>query len=373
MTTAERPMTSSSADGRLDRRVSLDTYRLLGNSGLRVSPLALGTMTFGTDWGWGADREEARRMFDAYVERGGNFIDSANGYTGGTSERFVGEFADGRRDRLVIATKYSVPTRAGDPNSGGNHRRSMVRSVEESLRRLRTEYIDLLYLHIWDGTTPVEEILRAMDDLVRAGKVVYVGISDTPAWQVSRMQAIAQLRGWAPLVALQIEYSLIERTVERELIPMAREMGLGVIPWSPLASGVLTGKYSRADLDGGNGRAEPTGSRKNVAMASGALTERGLRIAERVKDVAAELGTTRSRVALAWTLLNPAVTAPIIGARTLPQLEDNLGALELDLPDEHRARLDEASAVELGFPHDFLARPMTQNVMTGGVKIAPRA
>jgi aryl-alcohol dehydrogenase-like predicted oxidoreductase len=377
MTTATQPLTSTPtdrrADGRQERPVSLDTYRLLGNSGLRVSPMALGTMTFGADWGWGAEREEARRMFDAYVERGGNFIDSANKYTEGTSERLIGEFAAGRREQLVIATKYTLPTRAGDPNSGGNHRRSMVRSVEESLRRLRTDYIDLLYLHIWDGTTPVEEILRAMDDLVRAGKVVYVGISDTPAWQVSRMQAIADLRGWAPLVALQIEYSLIERTVERELIPMAREMGLGVIPWSPLGSGVLTGKYSRADLDGRNGSAEPTGTRRDVAIGNGALTERGLRIAGVVREVAAEIGTTRSRVALAWTLLNPAVTAPIIGARTPAQLEDNLGALEVELPEEQRTRLEEASAIELGFPHDFAARPMTQNVLNGDVKIAPRA
>lgn len=377
MTTATQPLTSTPtdrrADGRQERPVSLDTYRLLGNSGLRVSPMALGTMTFGADWGWGAEREEARRMFDAYVERGGNFIDSANRYTEGTSEQLIGEFAAGRREQLVIATKYTLPTRAGDPNSGGNHRRSMVRSVEESLRRLRTDYIDLLYLHLWDGTTPVEEILRAMDDLVRAGKVVYVGISDTPAWQVSRMQAIAELRGWAPLIALQIEYSLIERTVERELIPMAREMGLGVIPWSPLGSGVLTGKYSRSDLPGRNGSAEPTGTRKDVAIGNGALTERGLRIADAVREVAAEIGTTRSRVALAWTLLNPAVTAPIIGARTPVQLEDNLGALELELPEEQRTRLEAASAVELGFPHDFLARPMTQNVLHGDVKIAPRA
>jgi aryl-alcohol dehydrogenase-like predicted oxidoreductase len=322
--------------------------------------------------GWGAGREEARRMFDTYVDHGGNFIDSANKYTEGSAERLVGEFAAGRYDRFVIATKYTLPTRAGDPNSGGNHRRSMVRSVEESLRRLRTDYIDLLYLHVWDGTTPVEEILRTMDDLVRAGKVVYVGISNTPAWQVSRMQAIAELRGWAPLVALQIEYSLIERTVERELIPMAREMGLGVISWSPLGSGVLTGKYSRADLDTGGGSAAPEGTRRDVAIGNGALTERGLRVAEVAKEVAAQLGTTRSRVALAWTLLNPAVTAPIIGARTLAQLEDNLGALDLDLPEEQRTRLDQASAVELGFPHDFAARPMTQNVLRGGVKVAPR-
>jgi aryl-alcohol dehydrogenase-like predicted oxidoreductase len=244
--------------------LSLDSYRLLGRSGLRVSPLALGTMTFGTDWGWGSDRDEAKRILDAYLDRGGNFIDTANKYTNGTSERLIGELVGDRRERLVLATKYTLTMRPGDPNAGGNHRKNMVRSVEASLERLKTDYIDLLYLHAWDATTPVEEILRAMDDLVRAGKVLYVGISDTPAWQVSRMQAIADLRGWAPLVALQIEYSLIERTVERELIPMAQEMGLGVIPWSPLASGVLTGKYTRADLDAGGGTADAAGSRKNV-------------------------------------------------------------------------------------------------------------
>ncbi|WP_437765919.1 aldo/keto reductase [Sorangium sp. So ce281] len=352
--------------------LSLDTYRLLGRSGLRVSPLALGTMTFGTDWGWGSDRDEARRILDAYLDRGGNFIDTANKYTNGTSERLIGELAGDRRERLVLATKYTLTMRPGDPNSGGNHRKNMVRSVEASLGRLKTDYIDLLYLHAWDGTTPVEEILRAMEDLVRAGKVLYVGISDTPAWQVSRMQAIADLRGWAPLVALQIEYSLIERTVERELIPMAQEMGLGVIPWSPLASGVLTGKYTRADLDAGGGAADAAGTRKNVAAANGSLTERGLAIAGLVKEVAAEIGKTPAQIALAWTLLHPAVTAPIMGARTLKQLEDNLGALDVRLTDGQRSRLDRASAVELGFPHDFLARPLTRSVMFGDVTIAAR-
>ena len=348
---------------------SLDTYRLLGRSGLRVSPLALGTMTFGSDWGWGADRDEARRMFDTYLDRGGNFIDSANRYTEGTAERFIGEFAEARREQLVIATKYSIHTREGDPNSGGNHRKSMVRSVEDSLRRLRTDYLDLLYLHVWDGTTPVEEIVRAMDDLVRAGKVLYVGISDTPAWQVARMQTIADLRGWSPLIALQIEYSLIERTVERDLIPMAAELGLGVIPWSPLASGVLAGKYTHADLEHAGEMDGAAGTRRDVAAGSGALTERGLAIADVVKEVAAEVGRTPSQVALAWTLLNPAVTAPIIGARTLAQLEDNLGALEVELGGDQRARLEEASRIELGFPHDFLRRPMTRGVLFGDLTI----
>ncbi|QWP76901.1 aldo/keto reductase [Lysobacter sp. K5869] len=346
---------------------SLTDYRLLGRSGLRVSPLSLGAMTFGTDWGWGADEAEARRIFDAYVERGGNFIDTANQYTGGTSERLVGQFAQGRRDELVIATKYTLTARPKDPNAGGNQRKSMVRSVEDSLRKLDTDYIDLLYLHAWDETTPVEEVLRAMDDLVRAGKLVYVGISDTPAWQVARMQAIADLRGWSPLIALQIQYSLIERTVERDLMPMARELGLGVVPWSPLGMGVLTGKYSRADLDLGAGVPEAVGTRKNVAASHGALTPRALDIADAVKQVASELGKTPAQVALAWTLLDPAVASPIVGVRTLAQLEDNLGALEVRFSEEQRARLDEASRIELGFPHDFLKSPMVRGVMFGEV------
>ncbi|MFB4264184.1 aldo/keto reductase [Nonomuraea sp. GTA35] len=349
---------------------TLDTYRLLGRSGLRVSPLSLGTMTFGTDWGWGSDKEESRRIFDAYVERGGNFIDTASQYTDGTAETLVGEFAAGRREQLVLATKYSMARRQGDPNSGGNHRKSMVRSVEASLRRLGTDHLDLLYLHAWDFTTPVEEILRAMDDLVRMGKVLYVGISDTPAWQVSRMQAIADLRGWSPLIALQIEYSLIERTGERDLIPMGRELGLGVIPWSPLGSGVLTGKYTRADLSH-EISADPSGTRKNVAAANGSLTERSLGIAEVVKRVADELGATPSQVALAWTLLEPGVTAPIVGARTLAQLEDNLGALDVRFTGAQIATLAEASEVDLGFPHEFLRRPMSRGVISGGVTLDP--
>ncbi|MFF4412462.1 aldo/keto reductase [Streptosporangium sp. NPDC001559] len=350
--------------------VSLDLYRLLGRSGLRVSPLSLGTMTFGSDWGWGSDKDEARQIFDTYLDRGGNFVDTANQYTNGTAERLLGEFAYGRRERLVLATKYTLATRPGDPNSGGNHRKSMVDSVEASLRRLNTDYIDLLYLHAWDGTTPVEEVLRAMDDLVRAGKVLYVGISDTPAWQVSRMQAIADLRGWSPLIALQIEYSLIERTVERDLIPMAREMGLGVIPWSPLGSGVLTGKYTRADLETGAVSATAEGTRKNIAVSNGSLTERGLAIADVVKEVAAGKGATPAQVALAWTLLNPAVTSSIVGARTLKQLEDNLGALELRLTEDEVTALDEASAVDLGFPHAFLTSPMPLGLIFGGTRVA---
>jgi aryl-alcohol dehydrogenase-like predicted oxidoreductase len=356
---------------------SLDTYRLLGRSGLRVSPLALGTLTFGADWGWGSEKDEARQIFDAYLDRGGNFIDTANNYTNGTSERLVGEFANGLRDRLVIATKYTLSTRPGDPNSGGNHRKNLVQAVESSLRQLNTDYIDLFYLHAWDGTTPVDEVMRAMDDLVRAGKVLYVGISDTPAWQAARMQTIADLRGWSPLVALQIEYSLIERTGERDLIPMAAELGMGVIPWSALASGVLTGKYTRADLghEGGSasgGGSAAIGTRKNMALGTGALSERGLDIADVVRKVADDIGATPSQVALAWTLHNPAVTAPIIGARTPAQLADNLGALEVAIPDDALASLEEASAIQLGFPHEFLARPTTRHNIFGDMKLETR-
>ncbi|WP_405056408.1 aldo/keto reductase [Kribbella sp. NBC_01505] len=348
---------------------TLDTYRLLGRSGLRVSPLSLGTMTFGEDWGWGTDKAEAQRILDTYADRGGNFVDTASMYTNGTSEQLLGQLTQDRRDQFVLATKYTMITNPTDPNAGGNHRKSMVRSVERSLRNLQTDYIDLLYLHAWDFTTPVEEILRAMDDLVRQGKVLYVGISDAPAWQVSRMQAIADLRGWSPLVALQVEYSLVERTVERDLIPMARELGLGVLPWSPLASGVLTGKYTRADLDHDGGTAGAAGTRKNVAASGNALTERALDIADVVKVVAERNGWTPAQVALAWTLQNPGVTSPIIGARTLNQFEQNLTALDVEFSAQDLAELEAVSAIELGFPHEMLSRPMTQSVTRAGLKI----
>ncbi|MFD8916895.1 aldo/keto reductase [Streptomyces sp. NPDC059569] len=351
--------------------LTLDTYRLLGRSGLRVSPMALGAATFGTDWGWGAEKDEARELFDLYVERGGNFIDTASTYTNGSSERLLGEFTRGRRESLVLATKYTTLRRPGDPNSGGSHRKSLFTSVEASLRQLDTDYIDLLYLHVWDFTTPVEEILRGMDDLVRQGKILYVAICNAPAWQVSRMQTIADLRGWSPLVALQIEYSLIERTGERDLIPMAREMGLGVIPYSPLAGGVLTGKYSRDDLIATN-VASDDGTRKSFNFALGTVTERNLAIADVVKEVATELGRTPAQVGLAWTLRKPGVTAPIIGARTPAQLMDNLGALEVDLTAAQLARLDEASATGLGFPHDMLASDHVRNVIAGDLAIESR-
>ena len=345
----------------------LDDYRLLGRSGLRVSPLSLGAMTFRTGADWGSSDEDAQAIYDAYVEAGGNFVDTANFYGQGGSEILTGQLIKARREQIVLSTKYSLTMRWGDPNGSGNQRKNMVRSVEASLKRLDTDYIDLLYLHVWDDRTPVEEILRAFDDLVRSGKVAYIGISDSPAWQISRMQAIAELRGWAPFVALQIPYNLTERTVERDLMPMAKAMGIGVLPWSPLAGGVLSGKYSRDDLKAPDATAGMN-SRKDINIATGRLTERTLEMAEVVKTVAGELGRTPSQVALAWTLLHPAVTSPLIGARTPAQLADNLGALEIEFGSDQVQRLNAVSEIDMGFPHSMLNSGVADQ-MFGGVRV----
>jgi aryl-alcohol dehydrogenase-like predicted oxidoreductase len=351
--------------------LQLDDYRLLGRSGLRVSPLALGAMTFRVGPGsWGSSDEEARQMVDMYLDRGGNFIDTANFYGQlGQSEVLLGELLKGRRDGVVVSTKYSLTTKPGDPNASGNHRKNMVRSVEDSLKRMGTDYIDLLYLHMWDFRTPVDEVLRSFDDLVRAGKVLYIGLSDTPAWQASRMQAIAEVRGWTQFCALQIQYSLVERTVERELIPMARELGFGVSPWAPLGQGMLTGKYTRADLQPGS--MEDISSRKAINAVTGKLTEKNLEIADVVVAVAKEIGCTPAQLAVAWTLTNPAVTAPVIGVRTPAQLEDNLGALAVEIAPDQLARLDAVSAVAPVFPMDVLKGP-AEGMMFGNVRVQER-
>jgi len=343
---------------------SLANYRLLGRSGLRVSPLSLGTMTFGSDWGWGADDAEAQRIFDAYVDRGGNFIDTSVNYTNGASERLLGRFVKEKRDRLVLATKYTMARDLANINSGGNHRFNLVRSVETSLRQLDTDRIDLLYVHAWDFTTRPDEVMRSLDDLVRAGKVLYLGICNTPAWRVAELQTLADLRGWSPLVALQIEYSLVERTVEHELVPMAQALGLGVLPWSPLGGGILTGKYSGQDLSDENA-ADIAASRKGIIASTGHLNQRSLDIADVVGTVAEELGVSRSQVAIAWTLANPAIVSPIMGARTLSQAEDNLGALDVVLSADQLARLNEASAPAPIFPERFIGRPMAQQLIFG--------
>lgn len=335
-------------------------YKLLGGSGLRVSELCLGTMTFGEEWGWGASRDESRRIFDAFAEAGGNFVDTANKYTDGTSEKMVGEFIKGSREHFVVATKYTASMRPGDPNSGGNHRKSMVESLEASLKRLNTDYVDLYWLHAWDGMTPVEEVMRAFDDLVRSGKVLYVGVSDTPAWIVSQANTLAELRGWTAFVGLQVEYSLVERTPERDLLPMARAFDIGVTAWSPLAGGLLSGKYNPAAAKGGASEQ----ARFDVAPGFSRKNERTLSIAESVQAVAREIDASPSQVALNWLRQRGAI--PIIGARKLSQVKDNLGCLTFKLGDDHLRRLDEVSTIDLGFPHDFLLNPTVRQVIFQG-------
>lgn len=332
-------------------------YRLLGNSGLRVSELCLGTMTFGEDWGWGGSAEASRQMFDAFAKAGGNFIDTANLYTKGTSEKIVGDLISADRDRWVLATKYSL-NMGDDANASGNQRKNMIRSVEASLKRLKTDYIDLYWLHIWDFTTPAEEVMRAFDDLVRAGKILYAGISDTPAWIVSRAQTLAELRGWTPFVGLQIEYSLVERTPERDLLPMAKALGMTVTPWSPLGQGVLSGKYNQKNAE--------QGARLSQEGAMPYLNERNLKIAAEVVEVAREVGRSPSQVALRWLLDRPVSCIPIIGGRKVSQVEDNLKATEFTLSQEHTRRLDQVSRIELGFPHEFLTSKTVRDFAFGG-------
>ena len=276
-------------------------YRLIGNSGLRVSELALGAMTFGAS-DWGVDKVESRMVYDGFREAGGNFIDTANVYSQGRSETFLGEFMEGDRERIVLATKYTGQTRGRDVNAAGNSRKNMMQSVDASLKRLRTDYIDLYWVHARDFTTPIEEVMRSLDDLVRQGKVLYVGVSDTPAWEVSRANTLAELRGWSRFVGLQIRYSLLDRAVERELLPMAKTLDLTVTPWDTLGSGVLTGKYNR---DG-----EATGR----AQQRGRIKERDLAIAAEVVAVADEIGRTPAQVALNWVRGGRGVVVPLVGA-----------------------------------------------------------
>jgi aryl-alcohol dehydrogenase-like predicted oxidoreductase len=326
-------------------------YTLLGRSGLRVSEVALGTMTFGDTWGWGADDDESRRMFEAFADAGGNFIDTACNYTDGQSEEILGRILESvERDRFVVATKYTLSTRRDDPNAGGNQRKNLVQTLEASLRRLRTDYVDLLWLHMWDGMTPVEEVVRALDDVVSSGKALYVGISDTPAWVVSQAVAIADLRGWSRFVALQAPYSLVDRAVERELLPMARALGLAFTPWGMLEGGALTGKYLE-DSDEPR-RYDGVGPKTNG-------------VAREVVAVSEELCASPAQVAIAWVRAQPWHTVPIMGARSEMQLRDNLGALDVELSSEHVERLDAASEFRLGFPRDFLESDHVRGLIFG--------
>ena len=339
-------------------------YKLLGKSGLRVSELCLGAMTFGDDWGWGSGKDQSREIYDAFVESGGNFIDTADLYTNGSSERFLGEFMGSEREQMVLATKYTNSPPGTDPNAAGNHRKNMMQSVEASLKRLKTDYIDLYWLHAWDFMTPVEEVMRAFDDLVRQGKVLYIGVSDTPAWIVSRADAIAELRGWTQFVGLQVEYSLIERTCERELLPMARELDLAVTAWSPLAGGLLTGKYDEKF----EGQKEESRLEHPMMAPLVDITDRKRAICRTVLEVAAAVGKSPAQVALNWLCRQPGVMIPIIGARRLSQLKDNLCSVEFSLDDEHLQKLDAVSRIELGFPHDFFTNEMVVNFVYGGMR-----
>jgi aryl-alcohol dehydrogenase-like predicted oxidoreductase len=311
---------------------------------MRVSELALGTMTFGEKWGWGASLEESRRMLDLYLDRGGNFVDTASNYTDGQSEAFLGELLGDRRERVVLATKYTLTSNRQDPNAGGNHRKNMVQTVDRSLRRMRTDRIDLLWMHMWDGMTPIDEVMRALDDLVASGKVLAVGISDTPAWVISRGVAVAEQRGWTVPSAIQLPYSISGRDAERELLPMAAQLGLAATVWGVLNGGVLTGKYGRANE-------EPR------RYGDETPSERSARAAAAIKEVADECEATPAQVSIAWTLSRRSEVnlIPILGARTVKQLEENLGSLNVQLNAEMVRKLDDSSGFQVGFPRSFLA------------------
>ncbi|NVJ24637.1 MULTISPECIES: aldo/keto reductase [Myxococcus] len=340
----------------------LDHYVTLGRSGLRVSPLCLGAMTFGEDLGWGSSVEESQHIIDRYIELGGNFIDTANFYTKSHSEKIIGDHVGrhpARRDRLVIATKFSGNLYPGDPNGGGSGRKSIISACENSLRRLQTDYIDLYWLHNWDIHTPIEETMAALEDLVRAGKVRYLGVSDTPAWKIAQANVMAHFRGWSSFVGLQIEYSLLERSVEQELVPMALELGLGITPWSPLKSGALSGKYTRANAG------EVKGDRG--AFIHSYLNEKTYALVDELAAIAREQKSTVARVALAWVQAQPGVSSTIIGARRLSQLEDNVGALSVKLTAEQLGRLDTLTKPAFGFPQSM--QPIFPAIHNGGTTV----
>jgi aryl-alcohol dehydrogenase-like predicted oxidoreductase len=350
---------------------TLNEYVTLGRSGLRVSPLSLGTMTFGTEWGWGSEEDVARSVFNTYVDAGGNFIDTANVYTEGRSEELVGKFIAerGLREQLVLATKFTFNPQPGNPNAGGNGRKNIYRSVDDSLRRLNTDYIDLYWMHAWDTVTPVEEVVSTFNDLIRAGKIRHYGFSDTPAWYVARAKTLDERNGHNGLIALQLEYSLVERNIEREHIPAAQELGLGLCPWSPLAGGFLTGKYQKSgDTGKGEGRLEIAKDSGNPIFQR--FTERNWQILKVLNDVAKQLGRPASQVSLNWLATQPGVTSTIIGASKLAQLEDNLRYAEFEIPAELRARLDEVSAIEVVHPYGFY-RPDFQGWISGATGLQP--
>ncbi|MGJ6967118.1 aldo/keto reductase [Streptosporangium sp. G11] len=333
-------------------------YRPLGRTGLRVSELFFGAMTFYERDGSGAP-QAYRDMLDAYADAGGNVIDTASAY--GESEEILGELLTGRRDRFVVATKYTLSRDRDDPNAAGNHRKNLTLSLERSLRRLRTNYVDLYWVHLWDRHTPVEETMRALDDAVRAGKILYVGISNAPAWLVSRANTLAEWRDWTPFAGLQVPYNLLRRDVERELLPMAEAFGMSVAAWGPLAGGVLSGKFTDGEGAEASTRVDPT-----------SLTARDHAVARAVREVAGELGVTPAQAAIAWTRARSPAVHPIIGARDVEQLADNLGAIDVVLPEEAVRRLESATGFEVGYPGDFIAECEAGPWVFGAAPTEPR-
>jgi aryl-alcohol dehydrogenase-like predicted oxidoreductase len=334
-------------------------YKLLGKSGLRVSELCLGTMTFGEDWGWGASREESGKIFRTFVDAGGNFIDTSINYTNGTSEKFLGDLIQEDRDRYVIATKYSLNTRKKDPNAGGNHRKNLMHSLEESLKRLKTDYIDLYWLHMWDYMTPIEEVMRSLDDAVRSGKVRYIGVSDTPAWVIARANTLAEVRGWSSFISIQVPYNIGSRDPERELIPMARGMGVGICAWAPLGAGLLTGKYTHKTD-------RPGDSKGRLNLPDWGISERRRVVAEKVDKLAGAIGHAPSQIALNWVRQRDGVVIPIVGATKASQMEEDLKCLDFRLTPDQLKLLDDAGRIELGFPHDFLRDDEIKELIFGG-------
>jgi aryl-alcohol dehydrogenase-like predicted oxidoreductase len=333
-------------------------YKLLGRSGIRVSELCLGTSTFGEEWGWGASREESARIFERFAESGGNFVDTSGNHTDGTSERYIGDFVHADRDRFVIATKYGMTIRSDHPNGGGNTRKSMMQALKESMKRMRTDYIDLYWMHIWDFTTPIDEIMRAMDDLVRGGTVLSIGISDTPAWIIAQANSLSEARGWTRPSCIQVRYNLIDRTVEQEYIPMARAFDLALAAWSPLGGGLLTGKYNVTGEP-------PADARLSRPEWEGRITERALRVAAGVKTLAASCGHTPSQVALSWLRQRPGLNIPILGARSDSQLRENLGCLEFELDTNQLDELDALTRTDPVFPYDMLTSERAKRLVNG--------
>ncbi|MCD4513594.1 aldo/keto reductase [Brucella pseudogrignonensis] len=351
--------------------MSLDHYFLLGRSGLRVSRLALGAMTFGNrgvrgiGGSWGTDEDNARTIFNRYLEVGGNFIDTADSYGAGLSETLVGKFVaeTSSRDQVVIATKYSNNLQPGNANAGGNSRKNMMRAVEQSLKRLKTDYIDLYMVHTWDGMTPVEEVMRGFDDLIRAGKIRYCGLSDVPSWYAARAQTWAEAHALSQPISLQLPYSLVERSIEQEFVPLGQNLGMGITALSPLAMGLLSGKY-RA---GGEGRLN-----RDNAEGLGLFTERNIRIVAALSEASDAMGKSMAQIAINWVVTQPGIGAAIIGASRLAQLDDNLGALEFTIPDELRKKLDDVGAIQPTYPYSLFVPDYQAGILNTGVSVGDK-